>query len=79
MPRGLTYSVACPIYWVMWYFPVISPDRDIPSFPPNRLIESSKIGSVKLNSIFFWGDIQIRINIINLEESMVGLVGPINQ
>ena len=29
---GLTYSATCQIYWVIWDFPVLSPDRDILCF-----------------------------------------------
>lgn len=42
MHRGLTYSATCQIYLVIRYFPVLLPDRDIPSFAQERLIESSK-------------------------------------
>ena len=38
---GLTYSAACQICWVIWYFPVLSLDRDILYFAQERLIESS--------------------------------------
>lgn len=51
MHLGLTYSATCQIYWVIWDFPVLSPDRDILSFTPKRLIESSKIWSVKCNEV----------------------------
>lgn len=53
MHRGLTYSATCQIYLVIWYFPVLLPDRDILSFAQERLIESSKIWSVKYNEVQF--------------------------
>jgi len=53
MHRGLTYSATCQIYWVTWNFPILSPDRDIPSFAQKRLIELSKFWSVKYNLILF--------------------------
>ena len=46
---GLTYSAACQICWVIWYFPVLSLDRDILYFAQERLIESSTIWSAKCN------------------------------
>lgn len=62
MQFGLTYSATCQIYWVIWDSPVLSPDRDILCFAQKRLIELSKICSVKWNEvqleiyfIFFWG------------------------
>ncbi len=51
MHRGLTYSATCQIYWVIRYFPVLFPDRDILSFAQERLIELSKIWSVKCNEV----------------------------
>lgn len=53
MHIGLTYSATCQIYWVIWDFPVLSPDRDILCFAQERLIESSKIWSVKCNQTHF--------------------------
>jgi hypothetical protein len=53
MHLGLTYSATCQIYWVTWDSPILSPDRDILSFAQERLIESSKIWSVKCNYIYF--------------------------
>ena len=53
MHCGLTYSATCQIYWVIWYFPVLFPDRDILLFAQQRLIELSKIWSVKLSTIKF--------------------------
>ena len=53
MHRGLTYSATCQIYWVIWYFPVLFPDQDILSFAQQRLIELSKIWSVKYNEVEF--------------------------
>lgn len=47
MHLGLTYSATCQIYWAVWDFPVLSPDRDILCFAQERLIESSKSWSVK--------------------------------
>ena len=59
MHRVLTYSATCQIYWVIWYSPVLFPDRDILPFAQERLIELSKIWSVKCNevhlNIFFRG------------------------
>lgn len=59
---GLTYSATCQIYWVIRDSPVLSPDRDILCFTQKRLIELSKICSVKCNEmqleihfIFFGG------------------------
>ncbi|RWR97901.1 clp protease proteolytic subunit chloroplast [Cinnamomum micranthum f. kanehirae] len=45
MQFGLTYSVTCQTYWVIWDFPVLSPDRDILCFAQERLIEPSIIRS----------------------------------
>ncbi|RWR97764.1 clp protease proteolytic subunit chloroplast [Cinnamomum micranthum f. kanehirae] len=47
MQFGLTYSVTCQTYWVIWDFPVLSPDRDILCFAQERLIEPSIIRSAK--------------------------------
>ena len=60
MHPGLTYSATCQICWVIRDFPVLFPDRDILCFAQERLIESSKIWSVKCNQIHF-GGIQITI------------------
>lgn len=68
MHLGLTYSATCQIYWVTWDFPILSPDRDILSFAQERLIDLSKIWSVKCNYIYFVfleGEVGIQINIIN--------------
>ena len=51
MQFGLTYSATCQIYWVIWDSPVLSPDRDILCFAQKRLIELSKICSVKCNEV----------------------------
>ena len=51
MHLGLTYSATCQIYWVIWDFPVLSPDRDILCFAQKKLIELSKICSVKRNEV----------------------------
>ena len=66
MHLGLTYSATCQIYWVVWDFPVLSPDGDIIlSFtPPQKkgLIKPSKIVSVKCNEVqldrFGWGKVR---------------------
>ena len=51
MHLGLTYSATCQIYWVIWDFPILSPDRDSLGFAPKKLIELSKICSVKCNEV----------------------------
>ncbi|KAF7800479.1 clp protease proteolytic subunit chloroplast [Senna tora] len=37
MQLGLTYSATCQIYWGIWDFPVLFPDRDILSFTPKKI------------------------------------------
>ena len=84
MHLGLTYSATCQIYWVTWDSPILSPDRDILSFAQERLIDLSKIWSVKCNYIdfVFWGRevsrliLSIRI-IYGLEYFIVVSIGPI--
>lgn len=84
MHLGLTYSATCQIYWVTWDSPILSPDRDILSFAQERLIDLSKIWSVKCNHIyfvFFLGGVSrlilsIRI-IYGLEYFIVVSIGPI--
>nr|UEE83358.1 ATP-dependent Clp protease proteolytic subunit [Epilobium palustre] len=34
---GLTCSATCQIFWAIWDFPVVSPDRDIAHFAQERL------------------------------------------
>lgn len=51
MHLGLTYSATCQIYWVIWYFPILSLDGDILCFAPKNKIELSKICSVKRNEV----------------------------
>lgn len=61
MHLGLTYSVTCQIYLVIWDLPRSPPRWRYTSLSsPKKLIESSKIWSVKSNEVqldrfFGWG------------------------
>lgn len=58
------------------YFPVLFPDRDIPSFARERLIQLSKIWSVKCNQIHFLGRVYGLILSIRI---IYGWLGQTNQ
>jgi len=65
MPLGLTYSATCQIYWVIWDFPVLSPDRDILCFAQKRFGIIKKlereVKSSEIISFFVLEGIQISI------------------
>ena len=58
------------------YFPVLFPDRDIPSFARERLIQLSKIWSVKCNQVRFLGRVYGLIFSIRI---IYGWLGQTNQ
>jgi hypothetical protein len=76
MQFGLTYSATCQTYWVIWDFPVLSPDRDTLCFAQKRLFEpSNQYNNLEREIQLHFKGIKININIILSISKIYGWLG----